>query len=681
MSNEASTADKKITGEKTVKKKAGRNVVVSPVKVNSSGKPGPAKELTAPIGLVWNEDTDKAPRKAARTSAGTRPVMPERPRITGTGWPDRPPAPKVNRPGPIQYKTTTSGKKETSGQKPEPVRPVQTERPRKTAKKEEPVRKSEPAREPFSSEDKLDALIDSVTADKKNDEEKNKPQPDKALTEQKPDSAGKTEADSDRQDKTSAGGKRQGGQAKQPAGNPLKQGSVLYSPVPPSENHKPISPMQKRPVNTQVWERQVQQIPGYGEPGYGPKFVRTVVTTTTTTYEPVSEEVIRQITSQTSPVTLTENVIDQPQVMTSQQPVRRRTMPGQPQPGRPGPRPGTGQQVGRPPAGQRQQARPVQPQPVRPVQPQTVIPAQPQTMGPVQQVPGQPQQSIIGAMEAQGPAKTQHTGMTQQFAEIEKALGLAGDQPKTVPETGANTGNGPNTPENKPVPAGNQPPNTESDQKKSMEYMMLFVEGIIFLIVLAICISIFTKIKKSSRNIDKPDDTAYEETQPEPEDNSDEGTEDFQVEDAGSEDILEGETDLADQGSTETTTPAPSGSVDVDNDKFTLKCTNVTVKLDTDGNPAALIYFSFKNKTSEQKAIADVFPISVTQNGEPCDTFAALEEYPEEYYNKDMQISDGSELACAYAVSLKDAVSPIILTVHDNYDTFADVGSTEIALQ
>ena len=121
--------------------------------------------------------------------------------------------------------------------------------------------------------------------------------------------------------------------------------------------------------------------------------------------------------------------------------------------------------------------------------------------------------------------------------------------------------------------------------------------------------------------------------------------------------------------------------MDVDNDKFTLKCTNVTVKLDTDGNPAAFIYFSFKNKTSEQKALADVFPISVTQNGEPCDTFAAMEEYPEEYYNKDMQIADGSELSCAYAVSLKDAVSPISLTVHDNYDTFADVGTTEIALQ
>ena len=72
---------------------------------------------------------------------------------------------------------------------------------------------------------------------------------------------------------------------------------------------------------------------------------------------------------------------------------------------------------------------------------------------------------------------------------------------------------------------------------------------------------------------------------------------------------------------------------------------------------------------------------SVTQTGEPCDTFAAMEEYPEEYYNKDMQISDGSELSCAYAVSLKDAVSPISLTVHDNYDTFADVGTTEIALQ
>ena len=217
-----------------------------------------------------------------------------------------------------------------------------------------------------------------------------------------------------------------------------------------------------------------------------------------------------------------------------------------------------------------------------------------------------------------------------------------------------------------------------------MEYMMLFVEGVIFLIVLAICISIYQKIKKGAVDVPKQTDSSYEEQADQgtgdagsEEAAADEGTESFETQEAGTDDIISDSSDIIGGDSSST----PSGSVDVDNDNFNLKCTNVTVKLDTDGNPAALIYFSFTNKTSNQLALADVFPISVTQNGEPCDTSAALEEYPEEFYNKDMQISDGSELSCAYAVTLKDAVSPITLTVHDNYETFADVGSTEIAIQ
>ena len=121
--------------------------------------------------------------------------------------------------------------------------------------------------------------------------------------------------------------------------------------------------------------------------------------------------------------------------------------------------------------------------------------------------------------------------------------------------------------------------------------------------------------------------------------------------------------------------------MDVDNDDFTLRCTNVTVKLDTEGNPAALIFFTFTNKTSKQLSMSDGFPPSVTQIGEPCETYASLEEYPDEFYNKDMQISDGSTIDCCYSVSLKDAVSPIRLTIHDNYESFSDIGTTEIAIQ
>ena len=80
-------------------------------------------------------------------------------------------------------------------------------------------------------------------------------------------------------------------------------------------------------------------------------------------------------------------------------------------------------------------------------------------------------------------------------------------------------------------------------------------------------------------------------------------------------------------------------------------------------------------------SMSEVFPASVTQNGETCDQSSALQEFPEEFYNKDMKISDGSTLNCCYAFTLKDAVSPIRLTVHDNYQSFSDVGTTEIAIQ
>ena len=719
MSNEANTADKKIAGERTVKKKAGRNVVVSPVNVKASGKNQVSKELTAPIGLVWNEDTAQTMKKQERPVK--KPT--ERPMITGTGWPDRPPAPKVNKPGPIEYKPS-SAKKQEAGRK------GTTSEGSKT-----PVSK----REPFSSEERLDALMNNIEGGQTGAGVKSGAQgseggepgaqegkagePGQSREGRKQPVNGRPQQASGRPQQASSRPQQVNGRPKagQPArgqklpagrqntGNPIKQGSVLYSPVPQAEARTPISPMQKKPANTQIWEGPIHQIPGYGDQGYGPKFVRTVVTTTTTTYEPVTEDVIRQITSQTSPVALTENVLNQPPAMPP--------LPGQqaagaqyPQPGQQGPvkRAPEGQRNqmgGRPPANRQQPARPGG-QPSRPGQQPVRQQAQGGRPG-----PGGQKQSIIGAMEQKGSGKTA-SGMNSQLAEIEKALGLtndsanagndahseaiinnAGVNPGSINDNGPANSAGPGGPNrneplgpvraDKPVQTGSQAMDPEKESRKSMEYMMLFVEGIIFLIVLAICISIFSKIRKGNKSTDIVSDTSIEETQPEPEpeDTGDTGTEDFDVEEAGSEDVLEGDSELIDQGSGDVASAAPSGSVDVDNDKFTLKCTNVTVKLDTDGNPAALIYFSFKNKTSEQKALADVFPISVTQNGEPCDTFAAMEEYPEEYYNKDMQISDGSELNCAYAVSLKDAVSPISLTVHDNYETFADVGTTEIALQ
>ena len=755
MSNDNNTADKRIAGERTVKKKAARNVVVSPVNVKSSGTPKNSKELTAPIGLVWNEDTTQAVKAAPKKTASKPPA---RPMITGTGWPDKPPVPKVNRPDPIKYKPVTRVKEEASKKEESPARQETPVRGQESGDQKHPARQVQqkaPAgnRNQTPAKQNGPARIQAQAKQRgsvRNQAPVQQNGPSRNQAPLQPNNPARNQAPAIRQERPMQ--QRpvvQDQNRPAPADNPLKQNGVLYSPVSAAEERMPISPMQKRPADTQVWEGPIQQIPGYGIDGYGPKFVRTVVTTTTTTYEPVTEDVIRQITSQTSPVALTENVLNQPPAMpplpgqasgqqapaqgrspvmqqgqTGRPPVRQQApgqqaRQGQVPTGRPGQAPirdSQGRQIrpqgqpGRPPVRQQNPGQQVPGQQGRQAQQQGRPPVRQQTPG--QQAPGQvpagQKQSIIGAMESRGPGKPQ-TGMNRQLAEIEKALGLTGQpaEEKTdglteaiiknaavdpgmnntgINNTGMNNpaGNGPQGPNtgNKPVPAGSPVQDPESESKKSMEYMMLFVEGIIFLIVLAICISIFLKIKKGSSSADTSTPTAVEETQPaQEEDTGDEGTEDFETQEADSGDILDSGTELLEGDSEGSSSTAPSGSVDVDNDKFTLKCTNVTVKLDTDGNPAALIYFTFANRTSEQLAVADVFPISVTQNGEPCDTFAALDEYPEEYYNKDMKISDGSELSCAYAVSLKDAVSPIILTVHDEHDTMTDVGTTEIALQ
>ena len=123
-----------------------------------------------------------------------------------------------------------------------------------------------------------------------------------------------------------------------------------------------------------------------------------------------------------------------------------------------------------------------------------------------------------------------------------------------------------------------------------------------------------------------------------------------------------------------------SGGVNVESDNFTLTCTKVQLANDVNGNPAAVIYFTFVNKTDTPLSMAEVFPPSLTQNGASCAGDAQLAEFPTEYTNKDMQVSGGQSVDCCFAFSINDLTSPLTLTIHDNYSTFTDIGSTEIPI-
>ncbi len=124
-----------------------------------------------------------------------------------------------------------------------------------------------------------------------------------------------------------------------------------------------------------------------------------------------------------------------------------------------------------------------------------------------------------------------------------------------------------------------------------------------------------------------------------------------------------------------------SNGVNVESQDFSLTCTTVKLVEDADKNTAALVYFTFINKTDTPLSMSAVFPATLTQNGADCPEDANLVDTPAEVANKDMQVSGGQSVECCYAFKLQDAENPITLTTHDNYLTFSDVGSTEIPIK
>ncbi len=143
--------------------------------------------------------------------------------------------------------------------------------------------------------------------------------------------------------------------------------------------------------------------------------------------------------------------------------------------------------------------------------------------------------------------------------------------------------------------------------------------------------------------------------------------------------IEDGGSAKADAG-TESASSSTSNGVNVESSGFSLTCTKVQLVMDADNNTAAIVYFTFVNKTDTPLSMSAVFPASVKQNGVDCPEDANLTETPPEIANKDMQISGGQSIECCYAFQLSDQTSPITLTIHDNYETFTDIGSTEIPI-
>lgn len=122
------------------------------------------------------------------------------------------------------------------------------------------------------------------------------------------------------------------------------------------------------------------------------------------------------------------------------------------------------------------------------------------------------------------------------------------------------------------------------------------------------------------------------------------------------------------------------GSINVDNDNFTLMCTKISITTDVSGTPAALVYFTFTNKTDSPLSMSQVYAPGFKQAGIDLPSNATLAEEPQEVGNKDVAVSSGQSIECGYAVSLQDTTSEITITMHDNYETFSDIGTTVVPI-
>ena len=99
------------------------------------------------------------------------------------------------------------------------------------------------------------------------------------------------------------------------------------------------------------------------------------------------------------------------------------------------------------------------------------------------------------------------------------------------------------------------------------------------------------------------------------------------------------------QAGEESSGSSSGGSVNVDNDNFKLTCTKVSITTDSNGNPAALIYFTFVNKTSTPLSMTEVYAPMVSQNGIACETFTTFAERRTKYITRTYRSRTDSPLS------------------------------------
>ena len=261
------------------------------------------------------------------------------------------------------------------------------------------------------------------------------------------------------------------------------------------------------------------------------------------------------------------------------------------------------------------------------------------------------------------------------YAELRKEY-EAKEQAEAAQKTGK--GKPEQRPQQSPRQGGGYPANTDAfyyeeeerrKQVRIINIVILILEAIVLVIVLYFLFHYKRLLEE--RDFGAPGTEVYENY---------EDYEDY--EESGDTEGGEGEEQPASaRDSRESEDDGEQATININNDKFALRCTRLQITKDTDGNPAALLFFTFVNKTDISLSMSEVYPPLVVQDGIMCETFASIESPPEEFYNRDTRIQNGEGVDVCYSVKLQNTTSPITLTIHDNYETYEDVAETTIKLQ
>lgn len=107
----------------------------------------------------------------------------------------------------------------------------------------------------------------------------------------------------------------------------------------------------------------------------------------------------------------------------------------------------------------------------------------------------------------------------------------------------------------------------------------------------------------------------------------------------------------------------PSNKISINNERFTVKYLKTETVKD-DGKSAALIYCTFKNKTSNPQTIHDVLQFECYQDGIECE-LSALQKSNEYTENTGKKIKDGAEVQVCITLLLQNEKSDLEIKVLD----------------